>query len=373
MARMPGKFPLIIPDKTRNFGASVVLPVLIEQLHRFGVADSDILIIIAMGSHEPHQAGEIEKLVGKEIYHAYEIVEHDCRDVENLIFVGMTKAGTPVYLNRHVVEAGKRLVVGTAVHHYFAGYGGGPKMIQPGCAGHETIVRNHALSIDQRSGCIHPNCQAGVVAGNPVQADILDSLQFLQVDLLLETVLDENGKIIFASCGDLFETHARACQLVDDLYRIPIKGRADLVVASCGGYPKDINFIQAHKTLNNAFYAVKERGVILLLAECRDGIGSKTFLRWFQFENESDFLSALKQNYTLNGTTALSVKTKTSKCRVILISKLPSDLVLQLGLTPARTLDEGLKLALSSLSHDFTCIVMPNASLTLPEVKNAVN
>jgi len=198
-----------------------------------------------------------------------EIVEHDSKNSNELTFLGTTKFETPIFINRQVLAADFVMVAGAALHHYFAGYGGGPKMINPGCAGYETITKNHALTIDSENGTMHPRCRAGVLEGNPVQEDIEDSMRFVKVDFLFETILNEQGEIAKVVCGDLVRAHKEACEIVDAHYKIPIHEKAELVVVSCGGFPKDINFIQAHKSIQNAFQAVKEGGVILVLAECR--------------------------------------------------------------------------------------------------------
>lgn len=359
------RLSLIVPDKTRNCGAAIVLPILVRKLNDLGIPDAQMRIVLALGSHSAHEGGEIEQIVGSEIFGRMEVVEHDSRS-ETLVFLGETKFGTPVHINRDLVEADRIIIVGTAVHHYFAGYGGGPKMINPGCAGYETITRNHARTIDSKSGGIHPNCRAGVVTGNPVQEDILDSLRFISADFLLETVLDAEGRIIEVFSGELLEAHEQACKCVDELYKIAISELADMVVVSCGGYPKDINLIQAHKSLNNAFYAVKPGGVILALAECRDGIGSQTFMDWFKYSDEEDLLAELQRNYTLNGTTALSLRMKTKACKIVFVSGLPEQTVSTLGMYPAASLEQGLRLAEDLLPRSFSCYVMPNGSLTLP-------
>ncbi|MFQ5864282.1 MAG: nickel-dependent lactate racemase [bacterium] len=360
------KTVIIVPDKTRRCGASIFLPLLVNRLNSVGIEDEDIRIILATGSHSKHRPQEIEHLVGSEVYERINIIEHNCHNADDLIYLGATKFGIPVYINRHVVDADRRIATGTVLHHYFAGYGGGPKMINPGCAGYETITKNHAMTIDPETGNIHPKCQPCVLEGNPVHEDIIDSLKFIRVDFLLETILNEKGEIVDVVCGDLLQAHQKACKVVDSIYRIPIKEKADLVVASCGGYPKDINFIQAHKSIHNAFNAVKEGGVILALAACAEGIGSQTLMEWFRFSDNLTLRNNLIKNYKVNGTTALSLKMKTQSAKIILISKLQKPVVKELGMLPAATLEEGWSLACSFLRDDFKSYVIPNGSLTLP-------
>jgi len=362
------KTVIIVPDKTRNCGAQVFLPVLIDKLNHSGVTDSDIKIMLANGSHISHTSEEIEKIVGPKILDRIEIVEHDSKNSNELTFLGVTKFETPIFINRQVLAADFVIVAGAASHHYFAGYGGGPKMVNPGCAGYETITKNHALTIDSESGKIHPKCRAGVIEGNPVQEDIKDSMRFVKVDFLFETILNEQGEIAKVGCGDLFQAHKEACEIVDEHYKIPIHGKADLVVVSCGGFPKDINFIQAHKSIQNAFQAVKEGGVILVLAECEQGIGSETFLDWFNYPDDSSFREALINHFTLNATTAVSLKMKTRAAKIVIVSILPENVVKRLDMLPAANLEEGWKMARKLLPANFRCFVIPNGSLTLPQL-----
>jgi nickel-dependent lactate racemase len=360
------KTVIIVPDKTRKCGAPVFLPILVERLNGVGIKDQDIKIVLATGSHSLHKPEEIEEVVGPEISKRIKIIDHHCHDSEELVYLGSTKFGTPVYINKHVITAERIIVTGTAVHHYFAGYGGGPKMINPGCAGYETITKNHAMTIDSQTGEIHPKCRTGFVKGNPIQEDIIDSMKFIKADFLFETILNEQGEIVDAVCGDLFKAHQKACEIVDSIYKIPIQKKADLVVVSCGGYPRDINFIQAHKALHNAFQAVKKDGVILCLAECRDGIGSQTFLEWFRYSNNGELQQALRENYKVNGTTALSLKMKTQSAKIVFVTNLQPELVNELGMIPASSLEQGWSLARSLLAKDFKSYVLPNGSLTLP-------
>lgn len=357
---------LVVPDRTRNCGASLILPALVRRLQDLGVQDSEIEIIVANGAHRANEPEEIASIVGAEMVRRFRIVQHGCRHTPGLRFLGETRFGTPVSLNAHILDAEQVVVVGTAVHHYFAGFGGGPKMINPGCAAYETITKNHALTIDVQTANLHPLCRPGVLEGNPVQEDIKDAMKFVDVDLLIETVLAPKGEIAAVFCGELYPAHRNACLCVDAMYRIEIQEHADLVVASCGGFPKDINLIQSHKTIYNAFQAVKPGGVLLVLAECSQGIGSPTFLEWFDYPGARAMADELVQSYKLNGTTALSLRTKAETVRIVLVSQLKAELVTKLGILPASHLEDGWRQSMSFLPEEFRCYVIPNASVTHP-------
>lgn len=359
---------IIIPDKTRNCGAKEFMPVILDELQKLGVKKNEITFLLANGSHIANQPNEIAHILGQEIAENYTVLQHDAYDQTNLVYMGETGFGTSVYINKNVVEARQILIVGTAIHHYFAGFGGGPKMIVPGCAGYETITKNHALTISREDGGIHPDCRAGFL-DNPLQKDFQESLNKIHVNLLIETVLNEKGQVVEVFCGELFATHKKACGFVDEIFKVPVKEKADLVVVSCGGFPKDINFIQAHKSLHNAFQAVKEGGVILMLAECAQGIGSQTFMDWFEWDDYDNLVKELAENYTLNGTTALSVIMKSSRVNIVLCSSLEPTQVQKMGLHPVSTLADGWKKTGQYLPEKFSYYVMPNGSVTLP-VKN---
>ncbi len=357
---------ILIPDKTRNCRADLILPILLQYLNDLGVCDAQIQLLIANGSHVSNDPDEVRQIVGRQIVERVKIHQHDSRNDAELEFVAETSRGVPVYLNQLVTGAAQLIVTGTVVHHYFAGFGGGLKLINPGCAGYETITKNHALTISKAHNGIHPGCKIGEIAGNPVQDDLRESIQSLLPLFLVETVLDSGGDVAGAFAGELFDTHRTACKFVDSMYKIEIAERADLVVASCGGYPKDINLIQAHKTLHNAYQAVKENGVLLILAECSQGIGSATLLDWFGFENEEAMVAELAERFTLNGTTALALRSKARQVRIILVSKLESSLAKKMKMVPAASVAEGWQMARAGLADDFTCYIIPNGSLTLP-------
>ncbi len=237
----------------------------------------------------------------------------------------------------------------------------------PGVAAHSTILQNHKLTLTA-SGDLHPNCYDGSLDGNPVYEDIVEATKLLPPSLLFSTILDENGNIADAVCGDLVKAHRVGARKVHEMYQVPIRQKADLVVVSCGGYPKDINFIQAHKSIQHGFYAVKEGGVIICLAECRDGIGSETFLEWFRFEHEDEVKSNLLLHYTMNGHTALSLMKKLNKVRIILVSSLDKIVVERMGMIPVDSVHAAVEKARASLPDEFGCYLLQNGCLCVPRL-----
>ncbi len=362
---------IIVPDGTRQAQTPTYLPVLLDRLNELGISDTDIRIVIATGSHRVPEPAEFPLLVGEEAAARVKILAHDCRDDSSLVYLGDTVFGTPVWLNRTVVQGERLVVTGTIIHHYFAGYGGGPKMILPGCAGYETIRTNHARTISVENGGVHPRCELGVIDGNPVQEDLRDAMKFVSVDWLLHTILNPSGEIVGVVAGEMLSAHAAGCRQVDALYCIPLQEQADIVVASCGGFPKDVNFVQAHKSLHNAFRAVKPGGSLILFAECRNGIGSPTFMKWFRYPTPQAMAEALVENYELNGHTALATLQKARAAHIFLVSDLDPQDVRRMGLHPARDAGEAWSMATEGRSSDATVVIIPHASLTVPQPKGS--
>lgn len=364
--RRGDRVALVVPDKTRRCRSELFLPLLIE---RMGLPNENIFIVFANGAHGPHREGEKRRLLGEGIYRRVRVEEHDAYAKGNLIYKGTTTRGTPIFVNKVVAQADKVIITGGIVHHYFAGFGGGAKLIVPGVAGVQTIIKNHALALNREGDGLHPRCVDGGLRGNPVYEDILESLKFQRVDFLLNTILNEEGRIIAAVAGDPVQAHLKGCEVADDIFGVPIDEKADLVIVSCGGHPKDVNFIQSHKSIQHAFYSLKEGGVMIVLAECSEGIGSETFLEWFNYPTLTRMKRALLEHFKLNGTTALSLRCKTERVKIILISDLEEELVRRMGLISATSLDQAMKIAEGYLPENYKAYVIPNGSLTVPKLR----
>lgn len=366
IVRKGEKTVIIIPDRTRSCRTAVYLPILINRLNECGILDRDIQILIANGTHSLCSTEDILFLLGEEIYSRVNVLNHDCKDASTLVHVGQTRRGTQVYLNKNLVKAERLILTGGILHHYFAGYGGGPKLVMPGCAGLETIIQNHSYTIHPEFQSLHPGCLDGNILNNPVQEDLRESLKFVRIDFSLHIIMDFEGKIFEATSGELFAAHQQTCQRVDQLYKISYEAPADLVIVSCGGYPKDLNLIQSHKSIHHGFYALKKNGVIIALAQCKDGIGSDTFMEWFDKKSIEEMHEALLKNFKINGNTALALKLKANQAKIILISDLEPGLVRKTDLIPAQNFEEAFQVALKFLPKSFNTIIIPNGSLTLP-------
>ncbi len=350
---------LVVPDHTRKCHLPFILPALTAHLEKEFRAS--IKILIANGSHVLQPEETISHLVSPEIYERYPTIQHDAIDDNAMVFLGRTTNGTDIRLNKLVTEADAVITVGGMLYHYFAGFGGGPKMLFPGIAAYESIRQNHSRTISS-TGQFHPQARNGNIENNPVYGDLRQVLDFLPHVLSLQVVLSPLGEIVYCEAGPVLETQKKLIPKVEQLYSVKLQDKADVVIASAGGFPSDVNLIQSHKSIHHAFQAVKENGRLIILAECREGIGSKTFLPYFDCGSSEEIGRALLGDFKINGQTALALKEKTEKSRLYLISALQPELVSRIGMIPCRHISE-VPLHSAQIKKG---IIMPQANITVP-------
>jgi lactate racemase len=364
---VPGdRVVIVTSDITRYTGSEIYLSLLVERLNRAGIADGDIEIVIALGIHRKQTAREHEKILGP-LYGRITVSDHDCDDPGKLVWLGRTAGGIEVEVNRTVAEADRLILTGTIGFHYFAGFGGGRKSILPGVASRKSCMASHFAVLNPGEGSgRNSHAATGILDGNPVHQAMVEGCAMADPDCILNTVLSPDKRIIAAFAGDWREAFSAGCRFYEERFTFPIDRLADLVVVSCGGFPKDINLIQAHKAMDYGSRALRDGGVMVLLAECRDGYGNATFFDWFRFSDPVEFEAELRKNYEINGQTAYSAFLKAQRFRVILVSALPPTEVVTMGMTPAQSLGEALDLAEEMLPDDYRAYVIPEGGTVLP-------
>ena len=358
-----GKHDVVIvtSDITRPCPSYKILPAVLDELSAAGVKDSEITVVFALGSHRGHTEEEKRHLVGDAVFDRVACIDANASDCAHL---GKTKRGTPVDVFRKVAEADFRICLGNIEFHYFAGYSGGYKAIMPGVSTRDAIQSNHSLMVQ-------PGAYAGLLEGNPLREDIEDAGRICGVDFIVNVVLNEKKEIIRSVAGDVVKAHRVGCAFLDTLYKIEIERKADIVLVSAGGFPKDLNMYQAQKALDNAKHAVRDGGVIVWVASCSEGFGEKHFEEWMTgHEKSSDMIPHIRQNFILGGHKAAAIALVLEKASVILVSDLDDETVKKSHLTPAHSVDEALLIARQKVGQDAKLIVMPFGGSTLPCAKN---
>lgn len=361
----PGsKVAIVVDDATRPTPSHLMVPPIIEELELAGVKDEDITIIFGCGTHRPVTNEEALKILGENIVKRFKVISHNCR-AQDLVYMGATpRYGTKVYINKVFADADVKILTGDICLHYYAGYGGGRKSVLPGIAGEEAIRANHAM-------LLHPNAKTGVLEGNPVHEDMMDAAKIAGVDFILNVVTNSKGEIVKAFAGDLEKAFYEGVKLVDEMYKVPVDQRADIVVVSPGGQPSDLDLFQAYKAVDSALNVVKRGGVIVLIAECSEGYGNQVFYEWMiKFKDLKTIEKQIKQNFVLGGHKAYYLLKALQKAQIILVSVMPDYYAVNIfKLKTARTANEALNQALTITGEKAKVWAIPYGNYTLPEVK----
>ena len=363
---------VIISDVTRRWQSpETYIPILIEELEGAGIKDEDILIISATGTHRRQTVEEHKGLITEAVYDRIKIVDHVCTDDENLKLVGTTSRGTPVWLDKRALECDHIILTGGVVYHFMAGFGGGRKSILPGISGRETIMKNHNLALLPGLGAgSNPEARsANLTPSNPVHSDMMEACEMAHPTFLINVVVDDNQKIISAFAGNWKTAHEAACQLVDKMYGVPVKEKTPQVIASAGGYPKDLNFYQTIKTICNALEIVEDHGTIILVTESNEGFGNDDTKRQIadfptMLEREKD----LRSNFSIGAFIGYLFAESAEKYHLIAVTGMDQKEFGTSKIHAVKTLDEALELSRKlNGGKDLRTTLMPHGANTLPK------
>jgi len=307
---------------------------------------------------------ELEHKIGKRIIAQLSILHHNAFKRENLVFRGTTSLGTPIYLNRALDEADFRIGIGNISLSKEAGYGGGAKIVMPGTAGAETINRSHA-KVWKR-----PN-QIGRLLDNPIRKEVEESGKVGNLDFIINTVLNERDEICRILCGDPFVAFKQGIEQFNDIYKIAIQKRFDLLIV--GSSPMDSDFYQANKALSASSLGVRDGGTIIMISPCTGGISTfpyfdemimcgNNFYDWQKQIAKRDFKHKVAAEICLSLHYLLDVK----KIRIGLITPgIPDEAIVEMGLIPYRSVEAALTDATEHYGKEMQIGVIPKAPLTL--------
>jgi nickel-dependent lactate racemase len=364
IAKSESKVAIVVDDATRKAPSEVMLLPVLAELNLAGVKDENVTVIFGCGTHRAVKPEEAVALLGAEALRRVKVISHDCQ-AQGLVYVGTTKThGTKVYVNHVFAWADVKVLLGDVDFHYYAGYGGGRKSVLPAVCGEETIKQNHAM-------LLHANARTGNLEDNPVHRDMTEAARLAKVDFILNVVENKKGEIVKAFAGDLEQAFLEAVKLVDEMYRVPVDRRADIVVVSAGGNPADMNLYQAYKALDNALDAVKRGGVIILVAECPEGHGNQVFYDWMtRLGDLKSVEREIKHNFVLGGHKAYYLLKALQNHQIILVSSLPDYYATSIfKLKTARAVNDALAEALKIAGSASRVWAMPQGSYTLPVFK----
>ena len=360
---------IVVSDATRATASAQIVNLLVRRLVQAGVAPANLAIIFATGIHRPVTEQEKVELLTPFIVQRVRILNHDAYDPGQLKSLGTTERGVPVEVNKALLEFSRIILIGGIGFHYFAGFTGGRKSICPGLASAKTIESTHMLALDFEKGGRKEGVGTGLLDGNGVHEECERVANMVTPTFGVNTIVDAQKRAVGVFCGDWRLAHRAACENYLRDHSLEIPEKRDVVIVSCGGFPHDINLIQAHKSLDMAASACGDGGSIVLLAECRDGLGRTDFLKWFDASSSNELEQRLRTEYEVNGQTAWSLLTKAERYRVVLVSALPPDDVKKMRMIPAGNLAE----ALEKIDPSKNGFVLPRGAAVLPRLaRNAI-
>lgn len=303
---------ILISDITRPCPSYRFLPGLVNELNKGGIENLNIKVIIGLGIHRGHTEYEKRRLVGDHIFENIKVIDSDPSKTR---LIGKTSFGTPVEVFDKAMESDLLIATGNIEYHYFAGYSGGAKAVMPGICTRSSIQANHSMMLDERA-------VQGRSGGNPVREDIEEAGKMAGIDFIFNVILDDDKKIIDAVAGKNNAAWFEGIKKYDKIYKREVNCRADIVIASPGGYPKDINLYQSQKALENIKDIVQPGGEIILIASCNEGFGEDVFQQWMdQVKDYEAIRTRLQSNFVLGGHKAVAVARVISSKKVYLHSE----------------------------------------------------
>ena len=352
---------IAINDKTRPVPHRDLLPPLLHRLEGLGLPPEAITLIIATGTHAPMPPEEFQQVVPPEILTRYPVICHDAANRDSLAFLGQTERGTPVWINRRFAQADLRVVVGNIEPHQFMGFSGGVKSAVIGLGGTETINSNHAMMTD-------PRAELGRFDDNPTRQDVEEMGRLVDIHVALNAILNGHKQIVEVIAGEPTAVMQQGIPRVRALYQVGVPEPFDLVIASPGGHPKDINVYQAQKGLGHSALVTKTGGTIILAAACPEGTGSSKYEQWVKDKTsfQDVFAHFEAEGFRIGPHKAFQIARDASRVRVLLVSQMPADFVRGLLLIPAPGLDEALSPVLAGLPPNARIGIIPYANATIP-------
>ena len=358
---------IVISDITRPVPNKLILPPILKIIEDQGVPRDKINILIATGVHRPNEGDELLEMVGSQIVENYHIVNHFSQRPETLINLGQTQNGTPVLINRLYVESDLRVISALIEPHLMAGYSGGRKAICPGLASIETMKIMHGPEILE-----HPKATVGILEGNPFHVEATKIALMAGVDFSLNVTINDRRQLTGVFAGDMVNAHLAGTKFVEKQTKVTLSEPVDAVIVSSAGYPLDATFYQAIKGVLAAVEVVREGGMVILVAECQEGIGSGPFTDLIlKTKNLEQFVRNIynPKNFVIDQWQLEELAKATRKADVYFYSdKIPYEQQKNLFVNPLRSPNEGIEIVLKKYGEGAKIVAIPDGPYVLAKV-----
>lgn len=359
------KVCIILSDITRPVPNDRILTALLKELRN--ISRKNITGVIATGLHRKNTKDELRSILGNHILNEIKVINHDAFDNKKLRYIGKTSRGTELFINKYVMNSDKIIMTGYIEPHEFAGFTGGRKSLLPGVSGADTINHNHGLeNLD------HPKAKIGILDGNPIHEDMVEAARIAGVDFIVNVVLDSKKRITNVVAGDVVEAHQAGVKFYTKYAEVDIGNLAEIVITS-SGYPLDINLYQAVKSIIAAEPFVAPGGIIILLAECKKGLGTDIFYSWMRcFSSPRDIINKIQEEgYRADIDHCYFLARILEKKDIVIVSAHPSMRKIRSPLIKvAYSTEEAIAYALNKKGRDASIAFLPHAQRIIPKIKS---
>jgi len=357
---------VICTDISRPTPDNLLIPPILDELKMGGISDKNIKVIIARGQHRKMTEEEVKKKVGKEVLERVRVTQHDPDN--NLFYLGNTKKGHELWVNKDVVQSELKISTGNIVPHRYAGYGGGAKSVLPGISSQESIGLNH-LQVETGEAAL------GKIEGNPVREEIEEAAKMIGLDFIVNTVMNDKNEIVKVVAGGPVKAHRTGVEICKEIYGVKIPEKADIVIAS--SHPMDISFYQASKTLEAVGHIIKDNSTIIMVSPCYEGVGGNNFLDYLKEKTPEDIIKSIKihkERNVVEGVISYLITKCKEKAKIYLVSEGMHDKdIIEMGMFPAKSAQFVLDNILPKYGDKAKILVLPTASITLPILEEVEN
>ncbi|MBU4190686.1 MAG: nickel-dependent lactate racemase [Candidatus Thermoplasmatota archaeon] len=361
LAKKGNKVAIVVDDYTRPCPTWAMLPSVLKEIYSSGIKENDVTIIFATGSHREVKQEEASRLLGGDYADRLNYISNNFKG-NDFTYAGSTSKGTDVKVKNAFIDADIRILLGDVEIHYFAGYGGGRKSILPGISHYSTIQDNYQKNF------FHHASKPGVLDSNPMYENMTEGARLANPNFCLNIVQNSKNEIVGAFAGDFDMVLRKGAFLVDKMYKIKIREKADIVITSADGSPHDVNLYQAYKAIHLSLNAVKDNGIIILAAECPDGHGSQLYYEWMKKYTKEEMEERLGKEFTIGGHKAYYHLKALEKAEMFIVSDMDKDMlknVFRMDVFPS--LNNALEQAFKEKGETSKVLVIPKGTTTLIE------
>ncbi len=355
----PQNIVIIVSDITRPAPFAILLKTLLQELISYGIPQSTIHIQIANGTHRKMTESEMRYHYGDWVVDDFSIANHDCR-ADDLVHLDTMASGNELYVNKRVAEADFVITIGVISPHYFAGFSGGRKSVLPGVCGYETIRHNH-------SNIIHNYAALGKLDGNKIHLEMTEAAAKVGVNFTLQAVLNHKKELVQCFAGALNDAFYEGVKFFNENNSIKFSKKADALIVSAGGYPKDLNFYQSQRALNNTFDLVKDSGTVILVTESRENMGQEEMEKQLRKAKTVDDLFCVDQkDIQIGGHRAFATGRLLKQADILVVSSMDPELLKAVHFIPAGSMEEALEFVRKKEGEEFSCYIVPSGGMFYP-------